>query len=406
MAVKTKLKFPEGFLWGAATSAYQVEGGNKNADWWMWEHSARRHNRLLARGRDPYEYECNHACDSYNRYEEDFMLAESLGHNAHRLGVEWSRVEPSEGVFDETELAHYEGVLRAAKFHRLQIFMTLHHFTMPLWFAKKGGFTRRENIKYFTRYAEKIAKRLGEYVDFWLTINEPEVFSTYPYLLGVFPPCRRSPWLAWKVLNNLIGAHNQAAPRLKAVSNKPVSMAFHLSDLQPAGPFGGMARSVSHYLANEYTLKRVIKNCDYIGVNYYNHHHLGIFGERRHSLSGHQVTDMGWGIHPEGIERVLLNLKKFHKPIYITENGLADAKDEKREKFVKDHLFFVHKAIGQDADVRGYLYWSLLDNFEWQHGFWPKFGLIEVDREKLFRRKVRYSALKFAEICRQNFLEY
>jgi beta-glucosidase len=160
-------------------------------------------------------------------------------------------------------------------------------------------------------------------------------------------------------------------------------------------------------LANEYILTRTLSNCDYIGVNYYNHHHIGLFGTRRHSSTNHQVTDMGWGIHPEGIERVLLELKGYGKPIYVTENGLADAADTKREKYIKDHLYNVHRAIEQGADVRGYLYWSLTDNFEWQHGFWPKFGLIEIDREDtLLKRKVRYSALKYAEICKTNTLTY
>jgi beta-glucosidase len=159
-------------------------------------------------------------------------------------------------------------------------------------------------------------------------------------------------------------------------------------------------------LANEYILRRTVKTCDYIGVNYYNHFHIGILGRRKTSHSKHETTDMGWSIHPEGLERVLLYVQKFGKPIYITENGLADAKDEKREKFIKDHLFYVHQAMQKGADVRGYLYWSLTDNFEWQHGFWPRFGLVEIDRESLLKRKVRYSALKYAEICKNNFFEY
>jgi beta-glucosidase len=183
-------------------------------------------------------------------------------------------------------------------------------------------------------------------------------------------------------------------------------MAYHLSDLQPWGLLGGLASGVAHYFANEYILSRTIQQCDFIGVNYYFHHHIGLLGARRRSHSNHDVTDMGFGIHPEGLRRVLLNLKKYNKPVYITENGLADAKDTKREKFIKDHLYNIYLAIEQGVDVRGYLHWSLLDNFEWGYGFVPKFGLVEIDREDLLRRKVRYSALSYAKICKNNYLEY
>lgn len=402
---KEILKFPADFLWGAAGSAYQTEGNNVNADWWAWEHGIRRVDKLRARGKTPEDYFCGIACDFYNRYEEDFSLAHHLNHNCVRFGVEWSRIEPKEGFFDEAVLDHYEKMLQAAQARGLKVFLTLHHFTLPRWFKKKGGFEKRENTEYFIRYVKKTAKRLEQYVDFWLIFNEPEVYATYSYLLGVFPPQQKSFWTSRTVVNNLIYAYNKTAPILKFETGKPVSIAFHLSDLQPAGIFGGLARSLSHYIVNEYIIRRTVKNCDYIGVNYYNHHHVGIFGLRKNSHSRHEQTDLGWGIHPEGLERVLLNVKKYNKPIYITENGLADAKDNKREKYIKDHLLFTHRAIQQGADVRGYIYWSLTDNFEWQHGFWPKFGLIEIDRADLLRRKVRFSATKFAEICKNNYLE-
>lgn len=404
--MKQTLKFPNGFLWGSATSAYQIEGNNKNADWWQWENSIARISSLNAREKDPEAYKSGLACDSYNRYDEDFDLAVKLGHNAHRLGIEWSRIQPTEAEFDENELDHYERVFRAAKARGLTLFVTLHHFTCPVWFMEKGGFTRRSNIKYFISYAEAIAKRLGEYVDFWLTMNEPEVYSTYPYLIGVFPPQQKSFRVFYRVIRNLILAHNLSSARLKLLTGKPVSMAFHLSDIQSESFFGNFTRLLMNYIANEYIIRRVIHHCDFIGTNYYNHHHVGFFGLRKSSHSHHQVSDMGWGIHPEGLERVLLNLKKYNKPVYILENGLADATDTKRERFIKDHLYFVHKAIEKGVDVKSYLYWSLLDNFEWQHGFWPRFGLVAIDRSNDLSRNIRPSAEKFAEICKSNILEY
>ncbi len=403
--MKKTLSFPNGFLWGAATSAHQIEGNNKNSDWWAWENSAKRANELIAKGKNPEDFKSGIACDSYNRYDEDFSLAKELGHNSTRLSIEWARIEPKEGVFDEQAFDHYEKVLQSAKYHGLKTFVTLHHFTNPLWFSNKGGFEKKENVQHFVRYAEACAKRLYEYVDFWITINEPEIHSTHSYLLGIFPPQQKSLIKTFKVIKNLLLAHNLSSPKIKFYGNKPVSMAYHLSDVQPASIFSEPLTHIVHYLANEYILKRTIAASDFIGMNYYNHLHIGWFGRRNHSHSGHEVSDLGWGIHPEGLGRLLIFLKKFNKPIYITENGIADARDNKREKFIKEHLCQIHKAISQGADVRGYLYWSLIDNFEWHQGFSPRFGLIEIDREDLLRRKIRPSALAYAEVCKNNCLE-
>ncbi|MCL5666260.1 MAG: family 1 glycosylhydrolase [Patescibacteria group bacterium] len=400
-----KLKFPEGFLWGAAASAYQTEGGNSHCDWWAWEHSARREDCLRKEGKDPSDYQSGIACDFWNRYDEDFALAQHLSHNAIRIGIEWSRIQPEEGVLDEAALEHYEKILQSAKYHGLKVFLTLHHYTLPVWFMKKGGFTKKENITYFLHYARNAAKRFSQYADFWVTINEPILYAAQSYWMGIHPPQVKSFHTAKQVTDNLIQSHNLLAEYIQQHLRQPVSMAFNLSDLQPSGLLGGLAAGLADYATNEYVLRRTIGRCDYIGVNYYFHHHIGLLGIRKHSHSQHYRTDRGWGIHPEGIERILLRLRKYKKPIYILENGLADNKDDKREKFIKDHLFYVHQAIGKGVDVKGYLYWSLTDNFEWEEGFWPRFGLIEIDREDLLRRKVRYSATKFAEICRNNYLE-
>jgi beta-glucosidase len=303
-------------------------------------------------------------------------------------------------------LDHYEKILQSAKYHKLTVFLTLHHYTNPLWFAKKGGFAKKQNLEYFWRFAKKAVGRFSEYVDFWVTINEPELYAMQSYGIGTFPPQKKNLFTTFKVVNNLITAHNELSKYIKEHSPKPVSMAFNQVDLQPSGFLGEFAVRVMRYFTNNYILIRTVNYCDYIGVNYYFHHHLGILGLRKHSAHQHELTDRGWGIHPEGIEPVLMAINKFKKPIYILENGLADAKDSRREKYIKDHLYYVHKAIGQGADVRGYLYWSLTDNFEWEEGCAPRFGLVEIDYEDLLRRKVRFSATKFAEVCKNNYLEY
>jgi beta-glucosidase len=402
---KKIFKFPQGFLWGAATAAHQVEGNNTNSDWWAWEHSFKRENQLKSEGKDPKDYYSGIACDSYNRYEEDFTLAEHLGHNAHRLSIEWARIEPEEGKFDEAAEEHYEKVLQSAKSHGLTTFVTLHHYTNPKWFSDNGGFTKKDNVQFYLRFARHIAKRLNQYTDFWITFNEPEIYATHSYLLGIYPPQHTNISETYAVIKNIIKAHNLAGREMHFLSGKPVGMAYHLSDIQPTSIFSSPLTYIAHYMANEFILNRTIHYCDFIGVNYYTHKHIGVMGPRKHSHSGHETSDLGWGIHPEGMERVLMSLKKYKKPIYITENGLEDAQDTKREKFIKDHLKYIHNAIEKGVDVKGYLHWALLDNFEWEKGFGPRFGLIEIDREDLLRRKVRYSATQYAKICETNILE-
>jgi beta-glucosidase len=406
MAGKQILKFPHGFLWGAAGSAYQTEGGNTNSDWWVWEHSAQREQYLKSCGKNPQDFYSGAACDSYNRYEEDFALAQHLNHNTTRIGIEWSRIQPEEGVFSEKELDHYEKVLQSAKAHGLTTFVTLHHFTSPIWFTRRGGFEKKENIPLFLAYIKRVAARLHQYADFWITINEPEIYSTHGYLIAKYPPMLTSLPTTYRVLQNIITAHNSAYHELHAISNTPVSMANQLTDIEQASFASRPVRFISRYLATEYILARTNKQCDFIGVNYYIRQFVGWFGIRNKKFKDDEMSDLGWGFYPAGLENVLLNLKKYNKPVYITENGLADSKDTRREKFIKDHLFHVHNAIRQGVDVRGYLYWSLIDNFEWTEGFAPRFGLIEIDREDLLRRKVRYSATQYAEICKNNRMEY
>ena len=393
-------------MWGAAGSPHQTEGNNTNSDWWAWEHSQGRMNALKKEGKNPESYFSGIACDSYNRFEEDFSLAEHLNHNAARFGVEWARVEPKQGEYSEAALDHYEKVLQSAKAHGLQTFVTLHHFSSPMWFMKLGGFEKRENVDLFVKYAQKVAERLGQYVDFWITINEPIIYSSHSYYFRKYPPCKKSFLATYRVTQNLISAHNKTFAKLHSVSNTPVSVCNQLPNIEAMGFISRPLRFIAKYLATEYIITRTINQCDFIAVNYYVRKRVGWFGIVKSKYKEEEISDLGWHLYPSGLEKVLLDLKKYNKPVYITENGLADAQDNRREKYIKDHLFYVHKAIEQGVDVRGYLYWSLIDNFEWDEGFGPRFGLVEIDRENLLRRKVRFSATKYAEICRNNQMEY
>ncbi|MFH1671169.1 MAG: glycoside hydrolase family 1 protein [Candidatus Portnoybacteria bacterium] len=396
-----EVKFPKGFLWGASTSSYQVEGGNFN-DWSEWEKE--NAGRLGKKARTYWQkwqqekfpemlekenYISGRACDHYHRFEEDFNLAKELGHNAHRFSIEWSRIEPKKGKIDQKEIEHYHQVLLALKERGIEPFVTLYHWTLPTWLAEEGGWLNPKAPYYFDRYVKIISENFFEEVKYWITLNEPNIYAFDSYFRGVWPPQKKSVFKYFKVLKNLVKSHKLAYRSL------------HLIDLDCQV---GVARNnvyfenipLADYLWNKRFLDKIGEEQDFIGLNYYFHKRL--FGNRNKS-----VNDLGWEIYPEGIYHVLRGLEKYKKPIYITENGLADKDDTKREKFIKDHLEWTAKAIKEGVDVRGYFYWSLLDNFEWDKGFWPRFGLIEVDF-KTMERKIRPSAFKYTKICKENKL--
>jgi len=383
-----KLRFPDGFLWGAATSSYQIEGGIENNDW----AGAARLGKVPSAGR---------ACDHYNRYEEDFDIAKSLGHNAHRLSIEWGRIEPEEGKFDEQAITHYREVLAALRARGLAPMVTLWHFTLPLWLSQQGGVQHKHFPDYFARYCAYATEQLGDDRILFTTINEPLVFAALGWIRGVWPPFKRRSFLRYlPVTRQLARAHNLA---YRAIKEKHPTFTIGIVKnnkyvYSNANPLNILAAEITDWYWNRWFLNRTYRNTDFIGLNYYFHQSFG--KEERLPRS-----DMGWPIFPEGICHVLLELARYQKPIYVTENGIADAADDKRAYFIREHLYQIHKAIEGGAPVKGYFYWSLLDNFEWAEGFEKRFGLVEINYKTLERR-VRPSAHVYEKICRTNTLEY
>ena len=412
------LKFPEGFLWGAATSAHQVEGGMKN-DWTQWEKKnakrlAREAKKKWAKWQqkkfpemfDPKNYVSGRACDHYNRYEEDLDIAKSLEHNAHRFSIEWSRIEPEEGKFDEKEIEHYRKVLKAIRARGMEPFVTLWHWTLPLWLSDKGGVSNSEFPIYFERYAQRIAEKLKDEVCFWLTLNEPTAVIAASYSAGIWPPQKKNPLVALKIYKNLSEAHNLAYKKIHEISkNAEVGFVNILNFLDPyngKSALDNLSIKIGEYFSNKKFFNLTIGNNDFLAIDYYFHHRIKFPGISKNK--NESVSDLGWEIYPEGIYHILNDLKKYNLPIYITENGIADADDTKRKKFIKEHLQFVYAAIRHGVDVRGYFHWSLLDNFEWDKGFWPRFGLVEIDYKTL-ERKIRPSAREYAKICKSNSMK-
>lgn len=389
--------FPKDFVWGTATSAYQTEGNNKNTDWWEEEQ--------ITSTADIAPEPSGIACDSYNRYEEDFKLAKSLNTNAIRLSVEWARIEPEEGVFDQIEIDHYKKVLQTAQSLGLKTYVTLHHFTNPLWFSKIGGWTNMKSADYFSRYARKCAEEFDGLADMFFTINEPQVYALMSYTVGTWPPYKKNYFSSLMVQINFMRAHRKAYDEMKKVNPAPVGIVknivwyeVHNKRFDISYPFEALIAKFLYFLNSDFFLRPIMSKTDTIGLNYYFTNRIKGFGLDNPNAF---VSDLNWWIDPIGLEKVLLDLKKYHKDIYITENGLADAKDKIRSEFINVMLTSCAHAIEQAVPLRGYFHWSLLDNYEWHHGFWPRFGLIEINRTNDLERKPRKSAEFYAKICKE-----
>jgi len=410
-------KFPPGFLWGASTSSHQVEGDNRWNDWWEYEQA----------GRLPHK--SGDACRHYERFEQDFDMARSWGHNAHRFSIEWSRIEPSEGTWNMDALAHYREVIRALRERGLEPVVTLHHFTNPAWFTRRGGWLRRDSATLFTRYAEHTVRNLGADVKYWLTINEPTVYVVQGYINGEWPPFLKLAWIkAAIVFRNLARAHIAAYRALHR--NRPdtmVGFAHSASHNVPCNPrlrSDRMVARLRHLILNRaffhligacpYNVRQTAGNLDFIGVNYYTRTIVrssgwgmgALIGKTcqipRHHCRG-PLSATGWEVYPPGLKSVLETLSWFGLPLFVTENGIATDDESLRRDFLVKHLQSLADALDSGVDVIGYLYWSLIDNFEWALGTRPRFGLAAVDYDTQ-QRLPRPCVEEVSRVCRENQL--
>jgi beta-glucosidase len=409
----------DNFLWGVATSAYQIEGAAEN-DWTEWERSGRLS--------DP-NARCGAASGHRERWRSDLDLLPTIGANAYRYSVEWSRIEPREGEFDSKELSREAERARRLVALGIEPMVTLHHYTHPVWFWRQGGWENSRSIVWFARLARVVAEAVPG-VRYWVTLNEPIVFVLGGYLDGRIPPGESRFAAAAKALENLLRAHTAASGAIR--ERRPdarVGIAHNMLDFAPDRPGSSWDRKLAaagEALYNRALVETVATGrmrwmfpgegsaafvvpdlpsaTNFFGVNYYSRVHLrfrglpGRIGEFFYrDRSGRGLTDMGWEIHPQGFDRALAAAAEAGLPILVTENGIATSNDRLRREFLREHIVILNHRRTLGAPIEGYFYWSLMDNFEWLEGFRPRFGLFEVDYAT-WARKRRPSADLFAEL--------
>jgi beta-glucosidase len=411
------------FLWGVATSSYQIEGAVEN-DWTDWE----REERLKVR-----EERCGRGTGHRERWKTDFSLIPTIGANAYRFSIERSAIEPAPGFFSDEALRFERERVDALVRLGIEPVVTLHHYTHPRWFWSGEGWEGAESVAAFRRYAAVVADALGDRVRTWVTLNEPIVFLLGGYLGGLIPPGRRKFAAAARALEHLLRAHSEAAAVLKErIPGCRVGIAHNMLDFAPERRDSALDRRLARAGDRLYNLALLEAmgtgrmdwafpgegrtrislpdfpaSNDFVGVNYYSRVHIrfrgvpgavGAIAYRDPESRG--LTDTGWEVHPEGFGRVLRQAESLGRPILVTENGIATRNDGVRRDFLREHALVLRHRLEAGAPIEGYFYWSLLDNFEWLEGFRPRFGLFEVDYATFTRRR-RPSADVFADLGRR-----
>ena len=431
------LHFPRDFLWGTATAAHQIEGGNTNNNWHKWETTPDEHGK----SRIKHGHKSGRAADHWNRVPEDVALMKNLNCNSYRMSIEWSRIEPKEGVFDKQALKHYSDEIDLLLKNDIVPMVTLHHFTQPLWFDELGGFEKEENLEYFIRFSEYVFQEFHTRVPFWCTINEPTVFSMVGWLQGSFPPGKRAGASlaaniddAVNVLCNLLRAHVRVFKALKAIDPKPeigiVHNIFQTRPFRRWHPLDYASALIADDLQNNLVIQfmrtgkfsfrfpvggkhfvldmpEATKAFDFFGLNYYSHmfyrFHFSLSDPIRaeaHPEDAYSgvMTDMEYPMYAEGFYQALKRLSEAFPgvPLYVTENGVADDDDSRQLLFVKRYVYAMSQAIKEGVNLKGYFYWTLMDNFEWAFGYTMRFGLYSVDygenadgENASFDRKIR-----------------
>jgi len=414
--------FPRGFLWGSATAAHQVEGGNDNNNWAAWEKEP---------GRIQQGHTAGLACDWWGgRWKEDLDRAAEAGQNAHRFSVEWSRIQPTPDHWDEHAIDYYRDILRGMTDRGITPLVTLHHFTDPLWLMAQGGWENDETPNLFARFVEKVVDAFKEYATLWTTINEPNVYFYFGYVEGVFPPGKKDLKAAFRVLCNLVRGHALAYRAIHTIQPEArVGFALNYRSFLPQTNWSPLDRFQSQLRFGTYNnsfaqalltgqvrlpgfgrrIREAVGTQDYFGLNYYTRDLVAFdlrcarqFFARSSYPPDAALSQTGFLANvPQGIFEAVRWARRFQVPIIITENGWEDADDTNRPRYLVEHLHQIWRAVNYNWPVKGYFHWSLVDNFEWERGWNQHFGLWGLDLSTQARIR-RPSVDLYAAICREN----
>ncbi len=421
-------EFPKGFLWGTATAAHQVEGNNIHSDWWEWEKIP---------GKIKKNERSGIACDHWGRFEVDLSLMRELGVNAYRFSIEWAKIEPREGEMNDEAIRHYQNVVRLLLGAGIEPLITLHHFTSPRWWAERGLWAAPGAATAFCGYAKLVYREIAAECTRFTTVNEPLVHLGGAYVLGLTPPEKKGFLNLKAPLVGMLECHRDAYWALHADAAErgrkiDIGMAHHVRvfdpkrrwnpvDILTAGALdrafnwtlpdaletGKLRMKIPGLVNIDLEIPGLARTQDSFGLNYYSRDlvTLGFKDGRLEPVlspkSGRPTNDLGWELYPEGFLR---SLRRVHEryprlSVLVTENGIADHADRNRSEFIREHVDTLSAAVSEGIPVTGYLYWSLLDNFEWIEGFDPRFGLVEMDYRDL-SRKPRPSFYKYRDLIR------
>ena len=388
-----EFRLKDNFLLGAASAATQIEGGDQNNNWYDWYRQG-----YVKDDSDP-----SVATDHYHRWQEDLALMKEMGLQCYRMGIEWSRVEPMDGYFDEEAIAHYRQEIQALHDAGIPVLLTLHHFSNPLWLEERGAFAERDNITYYLRYVRKMVESLGDLVSEYITVNEPNVYAFNSYFQGIWPPGHKSFLEMGRVMTNLAAAHIEAYGLIRKTrlqmgfQDTKVGFANHLRVFTPKDETNPVHRFWASRIEQLFqgSLTRAMcmgkasfpigshpsivpgRYCDFHGVNYYTR--STVSGPADGTAENCATNDLGWEIYPQGIVQVCQKLHDLlPRPIYITENGTCDNADRFRARYIAEHLQALSES---DLPIERYYHWCFCDNWEWIEGTSARFGLVHVDYE-------------------------
>jgi len=423
---KAKFGFPRGFLWGTATAGHQVEGNNTNNNWHAWENTPGR----IANGDTS-----GLACDWWGgRWKEDLTNAANEGQNAHRFGIEWSRIQPTPDTWDEEALNYYREMAKGMRGLGLTPMLTLHHYTDPIWLAERGGWQNEETPKLFANFVRKVVPAFQDLLDMWITVNEPFGYMANSYILGVFPPGKGTLKQAFVGLTNLVRAHASAYQLIHELQPQAqVGFAQYYRSVVPAKPWflpdrwetNLMDQSINRSFPDALVdgkvkilfwktfVENAIKSMDFFGLNYYSRDVVAFDITRPQDIfrkvsvpHGALLSENQFIAHiPEAIFDAVKWARRYHLPIYLTENGVEDSKDVLRPRFLVENIHQLWRAVNFNWNVKGYFHWSQVDNFEWERGWTQRFGLwgLEVATQKRIRRR---SVDVYGDICKNNGIRY